>query len=184
MNDEIGLLVSLAKQLESAGFNYMVTGSMAMALYGMPRMTRDIDIVIQIAVPEVDRLTALFEDEFCLDSSAIRKAVDNRGMFNIIHYEQVLKIDFVVRKEEPYHIEEFERRQKISVADQVVSVVSREDLVLSKLVWSKNSGSALQYGDVRQIIKMSGDALDWDYLNTWACTLGIDALLEKVKQDA
>ena len=183
MNDEIGLLISLAKQLESAGFDYMVTGSMAMALYGRPRMTRDIDVVIHLTVSDVDRLTDIFKEEYCLESDAIRKAVGSHGMFNIIHYEQVLKIDFVVRKDEPYRVEEFKRRCRIKVADQLVYVVRREDLVLSKLVWAQNSASALQLGDAQQMLKMAGNVLDWNYMNYWAHTLGIDGLLEESKRD-
>ena len=178
MNDEIGLLKSVAAKLESANFDYMITGSMAMALYGMPRMTRDIE------VSDTDKLIALFEEDYCLEAEGIRKAIANQRMFNIIHYTQVLKVDFVVRKDNAYRIEEFKRRRQIQVDEQAVFVVALEDLILSKLLWAKDSNSELQYRDVQQLVTMTAPQIDWDYLNTWAHTLEIISLLDKVKDHA
>ena len=63
-----------------------------------------------------------------------------------------------------------------------ISVVSAEDLILSKLVWGKKSQSELQLLDVRQIISAVSE-LDWKYMRKWAVVLGVDALLEKVKEN-
>lgn len=179
MNDEIGLLKDIVVKLDSATLQYMVTGSMAMALYGMPRMTRDIDIVIQLADSDADMLIDLFKEEYCLEAEGIRRSISSRKMFNIIHYEQVLKIDFVVKKDEPYRVEEFGRRRQIKVDGQSIYVVSPEDLILSKLVWAKDSESELQHRDVQQLLAMSATSLDWEYLKFWAHTLAVDTLLEK-----
>ncbi len=99
-------------------------------------------------------------------------------MFNAIHNELLEKVDFVVRKDEPYRVEERRRRRRLRVADLEAWVVSPEDLVLSKLVWSKDSRSELQMRDVSTILR-TAEALDGDYLERWAAVLGVsDALAE------
>jgi hypothetical protein len=92
------------------------------------------------------------------------------SMFNVIHYEAVSKIDFIVLKDAPYRINEFERRRTVEVDGHPISIVSAEDLVLSKLVWAKDSPSELQLRDVRSIIT-SQAALDWAYMEKWAPSL-------------
>ncbi len=184
MNTEIELLKDIAARLTSAGFAYMVTGAMALALYGVPRMTRDIDIVIHLADSDADKIATLFEEEYCLEPEGIRKAIARRQMFNIIHYEQVFKIDFVVRKDEPYRIKEFERRREFRVEEQTVYVVAPEDLVLSKLLWARDSDSEVQRRDIQQLLANPAVALDYEYLDAWACTLGVATLLREVANNA
>jgi hypothetical protein len=87
-----------------------------------------------------------------------------------------IKADFIIRKNEEYRREEFSRKQKIVIEDTAVFVVSVEDLILSKLAWSKESQSDLHFGDVRQMIStVSG--VDWEYMEKWAIVLGIHKLL-------
>ena len=63
MNEELELLKNIAAKLESVGIEYMITGSMAMAVYSTPRMTRDIDIIIQVSPVDVDKILSLFRDD-------------------------------------------------------------------------------------------------------------------------
>ena len=139
MNEEFELLKDVALRLQKAGINYMITGSMAMAVYSTPRMTRDIDIIIEISYRDVERIVALFRDDFYIDEASVRQAVCDRGMFNIIHSNSVIKVDFIIRKNEDYRIEEFSRRQMVNIEGLQISIVATEDLVLSKLVMSDTS---------------------------------------------
>lgn len=183
MDEQLEFVRLIASRLDSAGIPYMLTGSMAMAIYAVPRMTRDIDLVVEAGAVDVDKIVGLFSEDCYIDRDTVSQAVDARSMFNIIHNEWVVKADFIVRKDEEYRREEFARRQEAIIEDMIVSVVSIEDLVLSKLVWGKPSGSEMQLRDVRQIISTVAE-LDWKYMKKWAAVLGIDSLLEKVRQDA
>ena len=62
----------------------------------------------------------------------------------------------------------------------LISVVAAEDLILSKLVWAKQSRSDLQLGDVRQMTSTVSD-LDWKYMKKWAAVLGVDDLLREAE---
>ena len=180
MNEELELLKNVAAKLETAGIEYMMTGSMAMALYSTPRMTRDIDIIIQVSPVDVDKILDLFRDDFYIEEESVRHAVLNRGMFNIIHNDSIIKVDLIVRKDEEYRIEEFSRKKKITIEGVSISVVAPEDLILSKLVWAKRSQSELQFRDVRQMM-MTVKELNNKYLEKWSKVLGVDDLLGKVK---
>jgi len=182
MDEQLEFVKLIASRLDSVDIPYMMTGSMAMAVYSVPRMTRDVDLVVEIKPVDVDKIVDLFSEDCYIDRDSVRQAVDAHSIFNIIHNQWVVKADLIIRKNEEYRREEFARRQKIVIGDMTISVVSAEDLILSKLVWGKKSQSELQLLDVRQIISAVSE-LDWKYMRKWAVVLGVDALLEKVKEN-
>jgi hypothetical protein len=179
VNEELEILKDVAVRLNGAGIGYMMTGSMAMALYSIPRMTRDIDVVVQILPADAGKIATLFSKDFYVDEAVVLQAIRDKGMFNIIHTDSVVKVDFIIRKDEDYRIEEFSRKKKIVIDGVPVWVVAPEDLVLSKLVWAKNSGSELQFRDVRQM--MTRNDFDERYLQKWAKALGVVDLVERAK---
>ena len=179
MSDELHVLKSVAAQLAGAGIPYMVTGSMAANFYTVPRMTRDIDLVIELAERDVDRFTGLFQQEYYIDRDMTQRAVRDHGMFNMIHTALVVKVDCVVRKETAYRREEFARRRAVSITGQQIFLVSPEDLILSKLDWAKESRSQLQLDDVRNLLR-SVQGLDTAYLARWAEHLGLASLYREV----
>lgn len=144
MSDELVVLKSVAARLGEAGIPYMVTGSMAANFYAVPRMTRDIDLVVELSERDVDRVPQLFQQEYYIDRDMVQRAVRDHAMFSMIHKALVVKVDCVVRKDTEYHREEFARRRAVSVVDQEVFIVSPEDLILSKLDWAKESRSQMQ----------------------------------------
>jgi len=158
----------------------MVTGSIAAGHYAQPRMTRDIDLVVALQPDDAERLVALFHDQFESDAGAIRAAIGRRSLFNLIHTDAIVKVDFVVLKDMEYRQEEFARRRQVIVDGHLMWMVSAEDLVLSKLLWAKETRSELQMRDVRQIVSAQ-PALDWSYLDRWAIQLDVDELLREVR---
>jgi hypothetical protein len=181
VSDELEVLKSVTAQLAGAGIPYMVTGSMAMNFYAVPRMTRDIDLVIELSERDVDRVTCLFQQEYYIDRDMVERAVRDDAMFNMIHNAMVVKVDCVVRKETEYRRVEFARRRAVSIVDQQVFIVSPEDLILSKLDWAKESRSQMQLDDVRNLLR-SVQELDAEYLNQWADRLGLTTLYHEVRQ--
>jgi len=181
MSEELEVLKEVARRLDRAKIAYMVTGSIATNLYTIPRMTRDIDIVVELSEKDLSRFIPRFEADYYLDPETVRDAVKSRGMFNLIHDEYIIKIDFVVRKDTPYRRREFSRRKKVAVDDQDLYVVSPEDLILSKLDWAKDSRSEVQLNDVRNLLK-SVKGLNQSYLARWAKALNIESLYREVSK--
>lgn len=108
-----------------------------------------------------------------LDHEAVATALQQEGMFNIIDNESVFKIDFIIKKSDPFSLEQFKRRQRKKLGLEKIEVISPEDLVLAKLVWARQTASALQEKDIRNVLQVLGASLDFAYLEKWAETLGI-----------
>jgi hypothetical protein len=180
MTDQFSILTLVTARLEAAGIAYMLTGSIAAGYYAQPRMTRDIDLVVELAPADAERIAAAFTPEFICDVDAVRAAISRRSLFNLIHIEAVTKIDFVVRKDIPYRREEFQRRRQVEIGGHPLWIVSPEDLILSKLTWAKTSRSEMQLRDVRLLLTFV-PKLDWDYLDRWAASLTITDMLREVR---
>ena len=108
---EFNIIRIIVTRLSKAEIPYMFTGSIATNFYATPRMTRDVDVIIELKETDVDRLCNLFEKDFYVDRDTILNAVKKNGMFNMIHYESVFKVDFIIRKDDKYRLEEFKRRK-------------------------------------------------------------------------
>jgi hypothetical protein len=175
--NEMDILKLVASRLNDAKIDYMLSGSVALTFYGKPRMTRDIDIVIMIPPEEVDRFVRIFEQDFYIDRDMAADAIRNQSMFNVIHLETVIKVDFIIRKNQEYRILEFNNRKKMKLEDQEVSVVSLEDLIISKLYWAKDSFSEMQIKDIVSLIDLD---FDMDYVEEWCTRLGLDLILRRV----
>jgi hypothetical protein len=181
MIDEQEVLKIVTTRLESAGIRYMLTGSIAANFYTTPRMTRDIDIIVEVGEEDTERLLALFSDDFYTDRDSIKTALHNRGMFNIIHRAEVIKVDFIIRKDAEYRKVEFERRRSIEFEKLRIAVVSPEDLILSKLDWAKDSLSEMQIRDVKNLLNTVRD-LDMPYIEKWVAKLNLHTVYQEARK--
>jgi hypothetical protein len=117
LKTELDILSDLSKRLDSAGIGYMVTDSVAMNYSTQPRMTRDIDVVMDLRESDAETLTNLFIQDYYIDREAIVRAIAQRSIFNLIHQDSVIKVDGIVRKDDPYRQEEFARKQRVTIGD-------------------------------------------------------------------
>ncbi len=174
--NEIDIVRDISHRFEQAGVPYMLTGSMAMNYYAQPRMTRDIDVVIAITPNDVGSVAALFRPDYYVNEENIRESLAHESIFNLIHQESVVKVDCIIRKGTEYRRAEFERRQRISILNFTTFIVSKEDLIVSKLFWAKDSHSEVQLRDVQNLLATGYDAA---YLRHWTRELGLDNLLQE-----
>lgn len=126
MDEQTKFIRLIVARLNANCIPYMITGSIAMAIYSQPRMTRDIDLVVELDPANGDRLVELFREDCYIDGKAVKDAIDRTSMFNVIHKEWFAKADFIVRKNQEYRKVEFARRRKVSIEQVDVSVVSVE----------------------------------------------------------
>jgi len=163
MTDQLDLLKLVARRLDAAGIPYMLTGSLALSYYAVPRFTRDVDLVVQIGLERVDETAALFADDFYADADALRRAVTQQGMVNMIHQETLTKVDLIIQKQTPYHVEEFARRHAALIEGTPIWIVSPEDLVISKLSWLQQGGSDVHRQDIAVLLEAL-DTIDRGYI--------------------
>ena len=181
MIDEIKVLEIVVKRLESARIPYMITGSIAANFYTTPRMTRDIDIVIEVEEKDAETLFSLFSSDFYVDKNSIRNAIHNKQIFNIIHSEGIVKVDFIIRKDTNYRNLEFKNRRSIVFEGQKIFIASPEDLILSKLFWARESLSEMQIRDVKNLFKTIHN-LDRGYIEKWVHELGLDEVYNEARK--
>ncbi|MDP9468663.1 MAG: hypothetical protein M3P32_08010 [Chloroflexota bacterium] len=168
------LLAEIGQRLDAAAIPYMVTGSVASSFHGEPRATRDIDIVVDPTPQALDAFVrSLPADAFYVDLGAARTALAERGQFNVIESASGWKADLVIRKDRPFSIEEFARRQPVALLGTATFIASPEDLIIAKLEWAKFAESERQLRDVTAILAVSGDRLDYRYIERWVSALGL-----------
>ena len=177
MQTELDVLRDVSEKLDSAGIAYMLTGSMAMSYYAQPRMTRDIDIVVALRREQAETISRLLETEYYVSREAVSDAIAGRTMFNAIHFQSVIKVDFIVLPNTSFAQEEFGRRRELTLPDFKTTIISREDLILSKLLWAKGSESEMQLRDVRNLLTSD---CDLEYLRKWADHLTVKDGLERL----
>lgn len=176
MLNEFDVIRDVTERLTKAGIPYMLTGSIAMNYYSQPRMTRDIDLVVELYAKDIDRFLSVFERNYYIDRNAVSRAIAHESLFNIIHSEAFIKVDCIMKKASEYRRLEFERRRAVMIRDIKVFLVSKEDLIISKLYWARDSHSEFQLRDVKNLL-FSG--YDVEYLETWTRKLGLDNLLQE-----
>lgn len=179
MNDEIEVLKIITRRLDQIKISYMITGSIAVNFYSVPRMTRDIDIVIELKEKDKDRIVEAFKNDFYIDEDMVGSAIVCKGMFNIIHNDRVIKVDFIIRKESEYRLLEFQRRRHIKIEGQDMWIVAPEDLILSKLFWVKDSMSELHLGDIKNILSDARN-VDIKYIEKWVRSLNLQQIYDKI----
>jgi hypothetical protein len=109
----------------------------------------------------------------------VDNSIARQSLFNLIHNESVIKVDCIVRKQSEYRLAEFNRRQRIPIEDFETWIVSKEDLILSKLFWAKDSRSELQLRDVKNLISTGCDRA---YIQRWTRELGVANLWEEIEK--
>ena len=171
--------------LERLGINYVVVGSYASSAWGEPRMTIDVDIVIQLAASEVESLCNAFpEQDFYLSRAAALEAVQQRSQFNVIHPSTGHKIDFMVPGTGDWTSSQLARRRTIEFEPGIAGFVAApEDVILGKLIYFREGNSEKHRRDIRGIIKVSGGQLDRDYLRRGVAQLGVDDAWKEIVSD-
>lgn len=164
------LLQKVCSQLDEHGIKYMVSGSIALNVYSIPRMTRDIDIVIELFESKIDEFTELFPNSY-FNKTVIKEEIKRKGMFNIIDYKTGFKIDFIIRKETEYFNLAFQRRQRIKEFNTELWVININDLILAKLIWMQQSESERHISDIGNLL-LNPDK-DLEYIKKWCYKLNL-----------
>jgi len=189
LTEPLAVTVQVVDVLEALDIPYFIGGSLASAFHGVVRATMDVDLVADMRLEQVEPFVQRLGDAFYADSAMIRDAIRRHGSFNLIHLQTMFKVDIFIRRQRPYDSSQFERRvsQMLSLEPEMAAyIASPEDTILAKLEWYRLGGeiSNRQWQDVRNIIEVQADRLDWAYLRHWAAQLNLSDLLERVRDES
>jgi hypothetical protein len=184
--DQADLLRRVLAALDGLRAPYLLVGAFASAVYGEPRLTLDIDVVLVLSLEQAEALCTAFQlDEFDVSLPAAEQAVRSRGQFNVIHPTSGNKVDFMISRDDPWGRSQLARRREVQVLpDRPAYVAAPEDVILGKLLYYAEGGSEKHLRDITGILRVSGELVDRAYVAHWAKQLHVEevwrAVLERL----
>ncbi len=180
MSDEpLAIAMAFGMALERSGGSWVIGGSIASTVHGVPRSTLDVDLVVSIAPHRVPALVQAAEG-FAIDADVLRDQLAAGRSHNVFHAATMTKVDLFPA------VGPFERNQIArAIVVRGARVMSAEDILLAKLRWYRRGGevSDRQWRDVLGIVAAQHATLDRTHLTDWAADLAVSDLLERVLAD-
>ncbi|MFH1830280.1 MAG: hypothetical protein ABH871_05850 [Pseudomonadota bacterium] len=171
-------LLKFLRLIETIPLEYMVSGSIASILYGKPRLTQDMDIVVIFPLGKIDKFVSLFNpnEYYCPPPEAIKEAIGlgDQGHLNLIDQNTGFKIDIYPAREDPLILWGLENKKKVElIAGEEVWVAPPEYVILKKLAYYKEGGSQKHLEDIRGMLEVSGDQINTSIIEKWSSKLGL-----------
>jgi hypothetical protein len=176
IQNQIDIVRDLSARLDAADIGYMLTGSMAMNCYALPCLPRNLDFVVALRPADAELMVRLFSPDFEISREAADSAIAQQSFFNLIHRKSRIKVNCIICQQIKYRLTEFSRRQRIKFENFKTWIVSKEDLIISKLYWARKSRSQRHLRDVKNLAATDCDTI---YVECWTRALGIFKLWEE-----
>ena len=178
------ITLAVVETLDALGVPYMLVGSFSSNLYGIPRSTQDADFVVQLESVSISSVRDRLGSGFELDPQMTFETITATSRYRLQHRNSAFKVELFLLSDDPHDKERFSRRRRLPLQGRDVFVPSPEDVIITKLRWSKQGARAKDIDDVRDVLSVQGDGLDWDYLLRWCAAHGTADLLERVRREA
>ncbi len=163
--------------LVAEGIRYLVSGSVAAMLYGEPRVTHDIDLVVFLRLSDITKLPRLYPPpEFYvppLDVIAVEVARQRHGCFNIIHADSALKADFFTANQDELHAWAFRNKRQYAIRGLNITLAPPEYVIVRKLEYFREGGSEKHLRDIRAMLAVSSQQMDHAVLADWIQKRGL-----------
>jgi len=176
---EPDLIELFVNPLNRFQIRYLISGSVASMLYGEPRVTHDIDLVVMLRSHDLSRLTEAYPaSEFYvppLEVIAAEMAREQRGHFNVIHSDTSLKADFYPAHRDELHAWAFRHARQYSIERTSICLAPPEYVIVRKLEYYREGGSDKHLRDIRGMLAVSDEQISRSELNQWIARRGLDA---------
>lgn len=179
MND--ALVVHIIELLHELAIPYMVTGSLASNYFGITRSTKDADILIQTDSASISALARRVKHPLHLNPQMSFESITGTSRYVVENKEGEYVIELFLLSDDPHDQERFKRRRNIPMQNQSVWVASPEDVIVTKLRWSKLGKRTKDVDDVRNVIAVQAETLDWEYIHRWCGVHGTRELLDEIR---
>lgn len=157
-------------KMENLRIDYFITGSVASIVYGQPRLTHDIDLVVSLFPAKVSELISAFDINqfYCPSEEVIKSEIkrESNGHFNIIHHETGFKADIYLIGNDPFQKWAMENRRSIQFYDKNIFIAPPEYLIIKKLEFYKEGNGEKHLTDIKAVVEYSGDLIDYNFLLT------------------
>ncbi len=181
---EADLSLLFLRPLNGLGIRYIVTGSVASILYGEPRFTNDLDVVVFLRHDDIRRLGAAFPPpEFYFPPEAVITAEIARtrqGQFNVIHAATGFKADLYTTGRDEFNAWAFRNARKLEFRGEAITVAPPEYVIVRKLEFYREGGSDKHLRDIRSMLKVSNEQIDRVALDEWIRAQGVEKEWKRV----
>ena len=182
---EANLFLLFTRPLNRLGVPYMVSGSVAVIIYGEPRLTNDVDLVAVLGREHIALLSEAFPTaEFSCpppEVIAVEAARDLRGHFNIIHHETGFKADVYLSGRDPLHAWGLARARRLDVEGDLLVVAPPEYVILRKLEYFREGGSEKHVRDIRSMLDTSPELVEQAELERLIDMRGLREVWQRVQ---
>jgi hypothetical protein len=173
--EQADLLKYAVACIESNDIPYLLAGSLASGVYGEPRHTLDIDIVIDLKMSQIDAVcTAFPPPEFYISRSAAIEAIETGRQFNVLNPPSGNKIDFMISRRDSWGRSQLQRRRREMLVPGCEGYAAApEDIIISKLIYFQEGRSEKHIRDIVAMMDSSASLIDKNYLQKWIDELGL-----------
>jgi len=168
--------------LNAVGIPFMVVGSFSSNIYGLARSTQDVDIVVQLQSGQIQQLANVLAVELQLDPQPRFETVTMTTYFVLHTREGKFRIELFVLSDDPHDETRFARRVQGMVAGRPVWVPTAEDVIITKVRWYGTDRRNKDWDDVRNVIAVQQNRLDWDYIHRWCDLHGSREHLDAIRK--
>ncbi len=174
--------VAVVDVLEALDVPYMLVGSFSSNFYGIPRATEDADFVLQLERQSVSEIARRLGPQFRLDAQMSFEMVTGTTRYVLQLADTSFRIEFFLLSEDAHDQERFNRRRRVRILDRETFVPTVEDVIITKLRWSRQGQRTKDIEDVRGVVAVNGDRVQWDYVNGWCDRHDTRATLEEIRR--
>jgi hypothetical protein len=165
---EPNLFKIFISRLNKLGVRYMVTGAVAIVIYGEPRLTHDIDVVVDLNREDAEKLVQAFPSEefYCPPIEIVNLEINRplRGHFNLIHYETGFKADIYTLGQDELHHWAITNRKTFEMEGEPIWLAPPEYVIVRKLQYYREGGSEKHLTDIANMVEISSSQIDFEQL--------------------
>lgn len=178
-------LLPILNACKKLNLRYRIGGSLASSLYGEPRATNDVDVVIALTPEDAEPFVRELNSEYVIYADSLRSAIIRQTCINALHSETVFKIDIFPLKSREYDQQAHSRFTKVEIEQNgqfhSLFFATPEDILIAKLEWYRkgNEQSEQQWRDIVGLLQADLTFLDFDYLENWVKELELWDLYQR-----
>ena len=179
MQNQIDIVRDFSARLDAVEIGYMLTGSMALNCYALPCVPRNLDFVVALRAQDAEIMVRLFSPDYDISREEVDSAIARQSFFVVTHRKSRIKVNCIICQQIKYRLTEYNRRQRVKFENFKTWIVSKEDLIISKLYWARKS---LSQRHLRDVTNLAATDCDTAYVERWTRALGILKLWEESSQ--
>ncbi len=178
-------LMELVAAFDRREIPYMIVGSYSSNFYGIPRSTKDADLVVHLPSEKWAELPSILPEGIEMEDQMSFEMVTSTRRELLRVRDSLFEIELFRLSDDPHDRSRFERRQRVEIFPDVgVFLPTAEDVIVQKLRWSLGAKRPKDFADVVAVMQVQGRSLDWPYIAQWCSEHGTLEMLARAKADA